>query len=147
MLHRLAGEMTFGEWIREQLVEAGSAGVTVADLHKMRKDDQRVGYRTGTYNSFARYFHWFKQLGFVEPVRTEASHAKGTDLESLERPRHYYRISAKGRRALVDKWRDPIFTHLGLEPYLGRCKPYRVYKPTGKPRGRPSRLSDATSPK
>lgn len=137
---RLAGEMTYGEWLREKLLEAGSAGIVVADLHKIRKEDPRVGYRTGTYNSFARYFHWFKQLGFVETVRTEPSKAKGNGFE-LEKPRHYYRISSKGRRASVDDWRDPIFTHLGLEPYKDRCKPYRKYKPTGRPRGRPPKIS------
>lgn len=124
-------------------MEAGNDGVTVADLHKERWEqrsapliDEVALYRGGTYQSFARYFHWFKQLGFVESIRTEPSEAKGDGIE-LESPRHYYRISDKGRRAPIEKWQDPIFTLLELKPY-DRCKPYR--KPTGRPRGRPSKL-------
>jgi len=147
--------MSFGLWIRDKLMEAGDKGMTVADLHKLRVElgkfqiDNKVEYgfvediaryKGGTYNSFARYFHWFKQLGFVEEVRTEPSTTKGSDTkpEKEYRDRHYYRISTKGKRAPIDEWYDPIEAVTGLSAYQ-RIKKYRL--PTGRPRGRPPKSS------
>jgi len=135
--------MSFGTWIRDRLLEAGSNGTTVADLHRIRTQlgvgfiDEDTVYKGGTYNTFARYFHWLKQLGFVEEVRIEPSTTKGRDdaPEKEYRPRHYYRISDKGRRASIDEWRDPIAT---LHPEWTPTERKRRYRPpTGRPRGRP----------
>jgi hypothetical protein len=138
--------MSFGIWIRDKLLEAGSNGITIADLHSARKSlgigliDEATVYKGGTYNSFARYFHWFKQLGYVESVRTEPSTTKGRDDKPEEeyRDRHYYRISAKGRRAPLEKWADPIWA---VHPEWTPTERKRRYRPsTGRPRGRPRKV-------
>lgn len=148
--------MSFGTWVRRRLLEAGREGVTVADLHSTRREvgtirvdtkvehswvDDEAQYKGGTYNSFARYFHWFKQLGYVESVRTEPSTTKGSNTKPDKeyRDRHYYRISAKGRRASIEKWADPIEAVTGLSAY----ERIRKYRPlTGRPRGRPKKLRE-----
>ncbi len=139
--------MSFGLWIRDKLLEAGDTGVTVADLHKQRiEQSKETGglvdtgiYKGGTYHSFARYFHWFKQLGFVESVRTEPSETKGNGL-SLRSDRHYYRITDKGRRAHWLQWNDPI---QAMHPEWTPSERKRRYsQPTGRPRGRPRKVLD-----
>ena len=59
-------------------------------------------FRRPNYSSFARYFHWFKLLGLVEPAdrREPAIYA------SLKE-RVFYRLTDKGR--LEEKaWQDPV---------------------------------------
>lgn len=71
--------VTNGEWLRQELIDAGPAGVTCSDIHKARMKDETVLTRGGTYASFVRYFHWFKQLGYIERTGIrEPAYAKGT---------------------------------------------------------------------
>jgi len=103
-----------GVWIRDRLIEAGPAGLTVADLHRERVRRRReLGLgsvkRPGTYSSLARYFHWFKQLGWVEEVKiTEPSTIRGTDLKTILKERRRYRITDEGLRHPEHEWSDPI---------------------------------------
>lgn len=58
--------------------------------------------RGSTYNSFARYFHWFKLLKLIEPVdrREEAVY-------NFLVQREFFRLTDKGR-AEDEAWQDPV---------------------------------------
>ena len=62
----------------------------------------------GRYHSFVTYFDRFKQLGWVEEVRTEASEIQENWPEGP--PRVYYRLTAAGRSATEVEIADPIQT-------------------------------------
>ena len=127
--------MTLGEWIRDRLVAAGSAGLTCADLHVARKREPDLINRGGTYNSFARFFHWYKQLGYIEETGVvEDSESKGGGHSTLQ-PRKYFRITDAGLSAVPWGWIDPIGTLHPEWEYPRRKAKY--YVPTGRPRGRP----------
>jgi len=55
-----------------------------------------------TYNSFAKYWHWFKLLGLIEPVdrREPAMYAFLED-------KQFYRLTAIGESEEV-AWQDPV---------------------------------------
>ena len=59
--------------------------------------------------SFYKYFHFVKQLGFVEPTgKEEASDVQMNYTDAP--PRRYYRISAKGKAAPEVDWYRPQLT-------------------------------------
>jgi len=72
-------------------------------------------------HSFYRYFHHLKMLGWVEPsgeeegsliggspgARVEKT-SRGTTLVEVPQPRRFYRLSAKGKQASIEDWRDPL---------------------------------------
>ena len=127
-----------GEWIREKLIEAGDKGVVIADLQKERRErhaELSILYRGGRYHSFARYFAWFIQLGWVEPTgETETAFTKGNETE-LKSPRKYYRITDLGESVPELLWRDPI---VALHPKWTPSERVAGYRlPTGRVRGRP----------
>lgn len=83
----------------------------------------RIPYRsTGMRTqSFYRYFHLLKQLGWVEHTGQEEVSSmggipgarvertsEGTSLVEVPQPRRYYRLTAKGRNASKAEWSDPI---------------------------------------
>jgi hypothetical protein len=71
--------------------------------------------------SFYRYFHLLKQLGWVEltgeeepsfpggmpGARVERT-IQGTTLVEVPQPRRFYRLTAKGREAQESAWSDPL---------------------------------------
>jgi len=127
--------ITNGQYIKQYLIDAGSRGATISDIHKSRKNNPDVLYKRGTYSSFIRFFRWFIDLKWVEQTgEKEKAVAKG-DSHPLSTPRIYYRITEKGLSHDDNDWSDPIaFAHpewAGNE----RAKKYRL--PTGKKRGRP----------
>ncbi|MDY6911482.1 MAG: hypothetical protein SVM79_03885 [Chloroflexota bacterium] len=72
-----------------------------------RLNEERIGIeekplRRPNYSSFAKYFHWFKLLGLVEPTdRREPA------IYSFLEKRHFYRLTAKGKTE-KDAWQDPV---------------------------------------
>ncbi len=94
----------------EKNVEACCANVFYAlkeDLRRINRERAEINegpIRGGTYNSFAKYWHWFKLLGLIEPV----NRAEPAIYGFLEQ-RQFYRLTNKGR---VEKeaWRDPVRT-------------------------------------
>ena len=76
------------------------------------------------YSSFARYFRFFIQLGWVERTgEVEGSEIggpedapspkgtpRGTTVIEVPQPRIYYRLTAKGREATTPELSDPITT-------------------------------------
>ena len=60
--------------------------------------------------SFFRYFHYLKQLGFVEPTgKEEESYIQGLTYSAAP-PCRYYRLSAKGKEAPKQAWYRPQLT-------------------------------------
>lgn len=75
------------------------------DLERINKERVEIGdkpIRGGSYNSFAKYWHWFKLLGLVESV----DRREPAIYDFLEQ-REFYRLSDKGK---VEEaaWEDPI---------------------------------------
>ncbi len=71
-------------------------------INKMRIEIGEKAIRGCTYNSFAKYWHWFKVLGLIEPVdRREAP------IYDFLEERVFYRLTDRGR-AEVRAWEDPI---------------------------------------
>lgn len=90
--------------------EASAAGVFRAlkdDLRRINKERAEIGDRPikgGTYNSFAKYWHWFKLLALIEPT----DRREPAVYDFLEE-RHFYRLTSKGE-AEVRAWEDPVRT-------------------------------------
>ena len=72
------------------------------------------------YHTFVRYFHWLKQLGWVEVTgekerssvqeNVEESRSEA-ELEPYEAPpRKYYRLTKKGVEAPDYQWSNPLIT-------------------------------------
>ena len=71
-------------------------------INKMRIEIGEKPIRGCTYNSFAKYWHWFKLLGLIEPVdRREAP------IYDFLEERMFYHLIGKGK-AEVRAWEDPI---------------------------------------
>jgi hypothetical protein len=75
------------------------------DLERINKERVEIGdkpIRGGTYNSFAKYWHWFKLLGLIEPVdRREPA------IYDFLEERVFYRLTDRGMSE-VKAWEDPI---------------------------------------
>ena len=71
-------------------------------INRLRIEIGEKPIRGCTYNSFAKYWHWFKLLELIEPVdRREPS------IYDFLEERLFYRLTDKGR-AEVRAWEDPI---------------------------------------
>jgi len=83
------------------------------NLERINKERVEIGdkpIRGGTYNSFAKYWHWFKLLDLIEPVgRGEAS------IYDFLEERVFYRLTVKGK-AELRAWEDPVRT---IHPEFG----------------------------
>lgn len=75
------------------------------EIERMSKERIEIGekpFRRPNYSSFARYFHWFKLLGLVEPTdRREPA------IYDFLEEKHFYRLTRKGR-AEEEAWKDPV---------------------------------------
>ena len=108
---RAASEHRPGLFTRQYLTEHGEA--CAADIfYALRENLERINksrieigekpIRGCTYNSFAKYWHWFKLLGLIGPVdRTEPP------IYGFLEERVFYRLSAKGKIE-VRAWEDPV---------------------------------------
>jgi len=61
------------------------------------------------YHSFQRYFHWLKQLQWVEFAGKEEP-ASIQDYYAEAPPRRYYRLTKKGKTAPDYEWSNPQLT-------------------------------------
>ncbi len=92
------------------------------------------------YHSFSRYFHFLKQLKWVEPTGLEEP-ATIQQSYSKAPPRRYYRLTRKGIKASARQWSNPqmaLYPERGLEYYRQNRKlhKYSRKKPTRR-RGPP----------
>ena len=75
------------------------------EIERLNKERIEIGekpFRRPNYSSFARYFHWFKLLGLVEPTDRDES-----AVYPFLRRRHFYRLTDKGI-AEVGGWESPV---------------------------------------
>jgi hypothetical protein len=108
---RGASEHRPGLFAKAYLLEHGeicAAGIFYAlrenleGINKMRIEIGEKPIRGCTYNSFAKYWHWFKLLGLIELVdRREAP------IYDFLEERVFYHLTDKGK-AEVRAWEDPI---------------------------------------
>jgi hypothetical protein len=94
------------------------------------------------YHSFQRYFHWLKQLEWVEFTGWEEPAAIQAHYPDAP-PRRYYRLTQKGIKALDRQWSNPqlaLYPERGLEYYRNKRKQHRYSrrKPTRKRNNRPA---------
>ena len=71
-------------------------------INRERLEIHEEPIRGGTYNSFAKYWHWFKLLGLIEPVDK-----REPAIYSFLEERQFYRLTAKGE-AEEEAWQDPV---------------------------------------
>ena len=77
------------------------------ELRRLNRERVEIGERLirgCTYNSFAKYWHWFKILGLIEPV----GRAERSIYDFLEE-RQFYRLTDKGKTE-EEGWQDPART-------------------------------------
>jgi len=108
---RGASEHRPGVFSQRYLMEHGEACCADA-FYALRENMQRINksrieigekpLRGGTYNSFAKYWHWFKLLRLIEPV-----HRREVAIYDFLEKREFYRLTDKGK-AEVRGWEDPI---------------------------------------
>ena len=108
---RAASEHRPGLFTKQYLVEHGEA--CAAEIFRALSDQLReknrqrleVGetpIRGCTYNSFAKYWHWFKKLNLIEPTGKEEP-----SIYDFLPKRRLFRLTPKGKlEELV--WEDPI---------------------------------------
>ena len=71
-------------------------------LNAARAEIGEAPFRRPNYSSFAKYFHWFKLLGLVEPTdRRERA------IYDFLEERVFYRLTDKGK-VEVRAWEDPV---------------------------------------
>jgi len=71
-------------------------------INRLRVETGERPIRGCTYNSFAKYWHWFKLLGLIEPVdRREPA------IYDFLEERQFYCLTDKGK-AEEEAWQDPV---------------------------------------
>jgi len=108
---RAGSEHRPGVFVKDYLMQHSES--SCADVfHALRKNLERINQlrvETGerpirgcTYNSFAKYWHWFKLLGLIEPTdRREPS------IYDFLETKQFYRLTDKGKTE-EEAWQDPI---------------------------------------
>ncbi len=96
------------EYFMEHGGEACAADVFYAlrenleGINRERIETGEKPIRGCTYNSYGKYWHWFKLLGLIEP----ADRREPAIYDFLEE-RVFYRLTSKGE-AEVRAWEDPV---------------------------------------
>ena len=75
------------------------------EIERLNEERIEIGekpFRRPNYSSYAKYFHWFKLLGLVEPV----DRREPAIYDFLEQ-REFYRLTDKGK-AEVKAWEYPV---------------------------------------
>jgi len=99
------------------------------------------------YQGFHRYFHWLKQLGWVETTGHEEKSAVQEVMPDYPEapPKIYYRLTEKGIEAPDFQWSNPqltLYPERGLD-YFREKRRQRKYIQK-RPTKRRSRTSEAT---
>jgi len=110
-LHRAYAEDATA-WENDERVRAGKQPYT--ELEYAERVDwflKRIPYKLTKcrYHSFLRYFHWLKQLQWVEFAGKEEP-ASIQDYYAEAPPRRYYRLTVKGISAPDYEWSNPQLT-------------------------------------
>ena len=108
---RAASEHRPGLFTKQYLtehVEACAADIFYAlrrNLERINKERIEIGERRlrgPTYNSFAKYWHWFKLLELIEPIDKREAPIYNFLVE-----RRFFKLTDKGK-VEVRAWEDPI---------------------------------------
>ena len=71
-------------------------------INQLRAEIGETPIRGCTYNSFAKYWHWFKILGLIEQIgRSEDS------VYDFLKPKQFYQLTERGKLE-VKAWEDPV---------------------------------------
>jgi hypothetical protein len=144
-LHRAYAEDAVA-WENDDRVRAGKEPYT--ELEYTERVDwhlRRIPYKLvkARYHSFQRYFHWLKQLGWVEPTGREEKSSVQEVMPDYPQapPRRYYRLTKKGKEAPDYQWSNPqltLYPERGLEYFREKRKEHRYVKkaPTRSRRSR-----------
>ena len=92
------------------------------------------------YHSFQRYFHWLKQLGWVEFTGQEELSSIQENCPSAP-PRKYYWLTQKGIQAPDYQWSNPqltLYPERGLEYFREKRKNHRYSRKVPTKSRRPS---------
>lgn len=93
------------------------------------------------YHSFQRYFHWLKQLGWVEFTGKEEASAIQPYYPDAP-PRKYYRLTTKGIDAPDYEWSRPqiiLYPEIGGRPaleYFSENRKQHHYSPKSRTKSR-----------
>jgi len=125
-LHRAYAEDAVA-WENEERIRKGKPAYTPEEYEE-RVDWhlRRIPYKLhkARYHSFQRYFHWLKQLGWVEETGEEETSSVQENYPPAA-PRKYYRLTKEGREAPDWEWSRP---QLVLYPYIGGEKAERYFE-------------------
>jgi len=102
-------------WENDERVRAGKGPYT--ELEYAERVDwhlRRIPYKLvkARYHSFQMYFHWLKQLGWVEFTGKEETSSVQEVMPDYPQapPRRYYRLTKKGKEAPDYEWSNPQLT-------------------------------------
>jgi hypothetical protein len=125
-LHRAYAEDAVA-WENEARIRAGKS-IYTPEAYFERVDWflRRIPYKLHKcrYHSFQRYFHWLKQLGWVEFTGKEESSALQDNCPDAP-ARKYYRLTRKGIEAPNHEWSRPqlvLYPQFGLDYFREKRK-------------------------
>ena len=137
--YKLAMHKAYAEdataWENDERIKAGKPIYTPEEYEeRVSWHFSRMPYKLlkCRYHSFSRYFHWLKQLSWVE-------FTGGEETSSLQEqyapapPRRYYRLTTKGKDAPDWEWSRPqltLYPEIGgesAEEYFRRKRAERKY--------------------
>ena len=85
------------------------------------------------YHSFQRYFHWLKQLGWMERTGQEEISTPQSYMPDYPQapPRRYYRLTKKGKEAPNHEWSNPqltLYPERGLDYFREKRREHRYVR-------------------
>lgn len=146
-LHRAYAEDAVA-WENDERVKASKELYT--ELEYAERVDwhlRRIPYKLvkARYHSFQRYFHWLKQLGWVEPTGKEEKSSVQEVMPDYPEapPRRYYRLTKKGREAPDYEWSNPqltLYPERGLDYFREKRRERKYIKKAPTKRHRPAEV-------
>jgi hypothetical protein len=143
-LHRAYAEDAVA-WENEARLKAGKP------IYSPEEYDERVDWHfrripyklvKARYHSFQRYFHWLKQLGWVEFTGKEEKSSVQEVMPDYPQapPRRYYHLTKKGKEAPDYEWSNPqltLYPERGLDYFREKRKERKYVRkaPTKRHKG------------
>jgi hypothetical protein len=145
-MHRAYAEDAIA-WENEERIRHGKPIYTEQEwMERFEYFMSRIPYKLFKcrYHSFQRYFHWLKQLGWVEFTGKEET-ASMQDFCPDAPPRRYYRLTEKGINAPDYEWSNPQLTLYPERPleYFREKRRQRKYSRKAPTRSRRARQSSS----
>lgn len=125
-LHKAAAEDVI-DWENEERIKQGKSIYSEQEhAERLEYYISRIPYKLVKcrYHSFQRYFHWLKQLGWVEFTGREEA-ASIQEYCPAAPSRRYYRLTPKGIEAPDQQWSNPqltLYPERGLEYFRSKRK-------------------------